>query len=291
MKTKIITHAGAAHADEVLSISLIMLQENLGWEDLEVVRVVDGRAREWPDADFVVDVGHDYDPRRRWFDHHQFPRDAAPACSFTLVARYYKIELNTLFWSRKLAVVDSKGPMAWVQELIGRRPLDNKEFSILFGESDSFMAYLGDVASLDFRKGVELGKDWLCLKLKQAVERKVALETANGIMKMIDLGNGVKMAWFDTRDAAGVIQASSEARDKDPDVVVSGMRDDRGQGYAAYRIDDDKRVDFGPLQGQNGCLFVHNSGFCLKYEDNWDGFMDAVRKSIRGAETCQKRNP
>ena len=282
MKTKVVTHAGAAHADEVLSIALIMIRENLQWEDLDLVRVIDGRARDWPDANFVVDVGRDYDPRRKWFDHHQFPREAAPACSFTLVAKYYKIDLNTLFWSRKLAVVDSKGPMAWVQELIGRRPLDNKEFSTLFGESDSFMAYLGDVASLDFRKGVELGKDWLALKLKQATERKAALETANGIMKVIDLGNGTKMAWFDTRDMAGVIQASSGASDRDPDVVVSAMRDDRGSGYAAYRIDDDERVDFCLVKDQKGCLFAHNSGFCMKFEDNWDGFLDAVKRSIKG---------
>jgi hypothetical protein len=280
-QTKIVTHAGQAHADEVLAIALIMVNEGLAWEDLDVVRAVDGRARDWPDADFVVDVGRDHDPRRRWFDHHQFPRDASPACSFTLVARHYGVDLNPLFWSRKLAVVDSRGPMAWVTELLGRRPRDSREFSSLLGEGDSFMAYLADVASLDFRKGVELGKDWLSLKFAQAAECKAMLDAANRTMRVLDLGKGVKAAWFDTRDPAGVVQASSDARDKDPAVVVSAMRDDRGAGYAAYRIDDDERVDFGPLQGQKGCLFVHNTGFCMKFKDDWEGFLDAVRRSVK----------
>ncbi len=33
----------------------------------------------------VVDVGHEHDPAKRNFDHHQFPKDHPPTCSVSLV--------------------------------------------------------------------------------------------------------------------------------------------------------------------------------------------------------------
>jgi hypothetical protein len=282
-KTKIITHAGTAHADDVLSIALIMIKEGLCWDDLDVQRVGDGRARDWADADFIVDVGHDYDPRKKWFDHHQLPRDASPTCAFTLLAKHYGIDLNNIFWVRKLAMIDSKGPNAWVQEVLGRKAKNRHEFADIISEGDSFCSYLGDIASDDFRRGVELAYDWLSFKLRKANERKVMIEAAQKVLEIKDLGNGTKMAWFDTRDPAGIIQVSSDAQNKDPDVVVSAMRDDRGDGYAAYRINDDERVDFCLSKGLDGCLFAHNSGFCMKFKDDWDAFLHAVKQSIHNA--------
>lgn len=281
MTKKIVVHGGQAHADDILSIALVMLMENLERDQLEIVRVNDGRARDWPDADLVIDVGKDYDPRKGWFDHHQFPREAAPSCAFKLLAKHYGLDLNNLFWAEKLSIVDSKGPKAWVRKLLGRDPVDGKEFGQVMSEGDSFMCYVADVSNKDFDKGLTLAREWLSFKLKAATERKMMIATAKSVLKVVDLDKGMRMAFFDTKVVGGTIQVSSDLQDEDPDVVVSAMRDDRSDGLAAYRVNDDRRVDFSPRESDDGCLFAHKSGFCLKFKNDWEGFVKAINKSIK----------
>ena len=63
---RLVTHSGPFHADEVFAYAL--LRVFLG-EELELLRTRD------PDliarADIAIDVGGEYDPARRRFDHHQ----------------------------------------------------------------------------------------------------------------------------------------------------------------------------------------------------------------------------
>lgn len=63
---RVVTHSGPFHADEVFAYAL--LRTFLG-QELELVRTRDPAiiAR----ADLAIDVGGQYDPRRRRFDHHQ----------------------------------------------------------------------------------------------------------------------------------------------------------------------------------------------------------------------------
>jgi uncharacterized UPF0160 family protein len=68
--SKIITHAGQFHADELLAIAL--LHEVIG--ELEVIRTFSPQPEE---GDWVLDIGGVYDPESRGFDHHQDP--ASPA--------------------------------------------------------------------------------------------------------------------------------------------------------------------------------------------------------------------
>ena len=63
---RVVTHSGPFHADEVFAYAL--LRVFLG-EELELLRTRDAAliAR----ADIAIDVGGEYDPPRRRFDHHQ----------------------------------------------------------------------------------------------------------------------------------------------------------------------------------------------------------------------------
>ena len=63
--TKIVTHNGTFHADDVLAVAT--LAHNLG-SDIEIVRTRDPKIID--DADIVVDVGGKYDGQK-YFDHHQ----------------------------------------------------------------------------------------------------------------------------------------------------------------------------------------------------------------------------
>lgn len=69
----VVTHSGAFHPDELLAIAL--LRDTLGTPStMNVERTRDearlAAARNDPDV-FVVDVGFEFDPSRRNFDHHQ----------------------------------------------------------------------------------------------------------------------------------------------------------------------------------------------------------------------------
>ncbi len=78
---KIVTHPGSSHKDDFLAACVLLA--TLG--DAEVHR------REPTDADladlntYVVDVGFEYAPERRNFDHHQ---DRSLPCAFHLVMQY-----------------------------------------------------------------------------------------------------------------------------------------------------------------------------------------------------------
>lgn len=62
----IATHNGRFHADEVMACSIIKYL-------FPQARIVRTRKKDIIDkADFVVDVGYVYDPKKRRFDHHQF---------------------------------------------------------------------------------------------------------------------------------------------------------------------------------------------------------------------------
>lgn len=67
-KIRIVTHSGTFHADELLAVAALELYFN-GSIVYEVVRSRDPLV--WKTADFLIDVGGEYDPTANKFDHHQ----------------------------------------------------------------------------------------------------------------------------------------------------------------------------------------------------------------------------
>ena len=109
-RLRILTHAGSAHADEVMACAVLLAAVP------GIVRI-DRRNRveeaDFADPDcFVLDIGDRLEPDRRHFDHHQLERTAEPMCTFALVLRWLNLEeaARAWFpWFEPMVLVDSKG--------------------------------------------------------------------------------------------------------------------------------------------------------------------------------------
>jgi hypothetical protein len=80
--TKIGTHSGTFHCDEVLAC--FMLKQLAEYKDAEIIRTRD--ENELAQCDIVVDVGGVYDPVTHRYDHHQrnFTDNEQSECCATL---------------------------------------------------------------------------------------------------------------------------------------------------------------------------------------------------------------
>lgn len=93
---RIATHDGTFHADDVFAVATLVLFESDA--DIEVIRT---REREvYETCDYVVDVGNEYDPQRKRFDHHQADGAGArvngvPYASFGLVWKEYGAKISS----------------------------------------------------------------------------------------------------------------------------------------------------------------------------------------------------
>lgn len=81
------THSGSFHADEVTACALLLFFELIDRD--KIVRTRDLRHLEC--CDFVCDVGGEFDPKRRRFDHHQSQYDG-DLSSAGMVLAYLKEE-------------------------------------------------------------------------------------------------------------------------------------------------------------------------------------------------------
>ncbi len=95
--TRIATHSGSFHPDDLLSVATLrILLAQRGVRRVELVRTRE--QSEIAEADFVVDVGGEYDPARNRFDHHQATgagvrANGIPYASFGLVWKTFGVEL------------------------------------------------------------------------------------------------------------------------------------------------------------------------------------------------------
>jgi hypothetical protein len=279
-KIKIITHGGRHHSDEILAIALVALMEKAHTKDLDIVQVDKCNPADFPDARFVVDVGGEHDPSRGWFDHHQFPKDAEPRCAFTLLAEHYGIDQARFPFMRKLAMLDAKGPFYWFEKTFGYRAKSRREVEARLNSSESVFGFFCDLADDNLLNAIKQAKAWLGRQLNSGKNDQKYIDAARAAMSILDMGS-FKMAFFETRTARGVDEVLDDVVEADPAVIVAGMLDDRGDGFSAMRIADDPRVDFGPRAGEQGCLFAHSSGFCVKWANDREGFMGAVRRSVK----------
>lgn len=281
---RIVTHSGQAHADDIMAIALIIIKEGWALTDVEIVRINDGKAADFEDAEFVVDVGREHDSKMGWFDHHQLPSDAPPKCAFTLVADYYGIERAKMPWIDRLELLDSKGPNAWFRSVYGRAPKGNKELNEALGTIDVFswftrVANRGHENQSAFRDAISLATRWLGMELEYHDRRDENFAYAKGNLEIIKM-DGFSIAFFKQRAMRGINDVLDGLTENDPSVIVTGKLDDRGDGYSAMRLNDDLRVDFLRRKGEEGCVFAHENGFCLKWSNDWDGYLDAVKRSV-----------
>jgi hypothetical protein len=303
---KIVTHSGTAHADEIMAIALLAHHHDVKIEewDLEIVRVNNcdpeterDRAydtfRKCRGLDpcelfnfYVVDIGKVHDKDKGFFDHHQFAADAPPACSFSLIAGHLGYTHKDFPWMRKMEFIDSKGPFAWFKEKMGRHPANHQEIRDVMGDGDSVFEYFPRVSNVVpdsmfmYYRAVSMAHAWLGLELDWLQKKTKNVEYARKNMRVVDLGS-FKMVYFDQKETKGTLEICDELAAQDPTIIMTGKLDERGDGFSAMRLADNPRVDFAPREFDGDCVFAHKNGFVLKWKANWDGYLDALKRSVK----------
>ena len=250
----IITHKGQAHRDDFLAVCTLLAVDGIQ----EVVRR-DPTPEEINDPNiWVVDVGGEHSPKKKNFDHHQ---DRNSVCAFILLLNHLGLReaaANVFPWLVFTNSLDTKGPFATA-----------KEMGIA---SDTLMQILSPIEEQ-------------LLRFFESQE-KVSVETR---LLMANIGNGIinKIHFYQKRmveltensvilpigDVAVISHAISNRPSSFmdefrklhcPEVAVSIVPDDRGDGWTLYRFDDHPRVDFSILEGDESIVFAHKGGFVAK---------------------------
>ncbi|HJO47444.1 MAG TPA: MYG1 family protein, partial [Candidatus Scalindua sp.] len=115
MFSKIVTHGGGSHMDELISVCIVLAMN----DDIEYVERRPAKPEEIADPTvWVLDQGGFHDPENRNFDHHQFPAGTRK-CTLSLIADHFdlKNDLDETVWFRVLVLDDTLGAIKTAGEL------------------------------------------------------------------------------------------------------------------------------------------------------------------------------
>ena len=248
---KVVVHGGeSSHQDEQVACALA----HMAGADVRHIERHDPTQEEIDSTSvLVLDVGGVHDPAKFCFDHHQLPREAAPACSYSLLADFLGLreKLAALYpWFEDGVVLDSKGPIALAK---GKGTSWDKVQGLL-GPAGGFHDRMW-AQNPAYR---EFYSKWLGEKIERELDD---IEIVGSLVTCTEIaGLKVMDCRHLTRDQAGVQDAL--VRQNKPQVIW--FNDDRGPGYGFMRISDDPHVDFAQCQGRPDVGFAHKDGFIVK---------------------------
>lgn len=264
--TRILTHPGGSHKDELLACSL-----------LAAVHRVPIERREPTEADLadpsiaVVDVGGEHSPERNNFDHHQFPADHPPVCALSLVLQHlgvYEDARQFCDWLEPAEWFDTRGPNTtakWLgieRDLLSRlsSPIDitvlrrfaqarllqpgEPLWEILSYIGQDLLDYLRDLRSrLDF-----IGQNAQFWTVPGQEHEVLFLPRTDPLPDDPSAGLGRYL----------------ETVGKSETVAAMIYPDRRGQGYGLSRHNDSPLYDFTRISTQPDVHFAHARGFVAK---------------------------
>lgn len=271
--TKIITHNGQAHLDEITAISILLASS----EGVPVIH----RVHEVDPADLkdeetaVVDVGRQHDAGRLNLDHHQ---DVELPSSMYLAANIAGISDEAM---RRLGyeffdVADRRGrkvALSWAghngqfDNPLARRIID------AFSEAKSLQSH-----------------DWLYQMLLDVGGRILRYQTElEAAKKILDKRYSERMT-LDEGGSIDIIEVEAPVRGAlrdllhDDEVVkydVSVTQSDREEGVVVLwrSFDVEDLVDFRRIGGEPGVTFVHNAGFMACYREDRNTALRLIRKA------------
>jgi GNAT superfamily N-acetyltransferase len=285
MIKKIITHPGGAHKDEFLACCVLLandsvsiLRQEATEQDLMDPQVV------------VVDVGHRHEPQLNNFDHHQFPRDAEPTCSLSLVLSklgIYEDARSFCPWLEVAEWFDCRGPndtADWLgldREVVGKlnSPID---ITILQG----------------FAKHVEHNPGEPIWEVMQMMGQEL-VEYITGLRGRIDEVSNIEEVWMlnhgdeefkvifaprsnpSIEEVSGALGWRVKELGLEEEVYVMVYPDGRGQGYGMKRFNDREEIDFSRIEKESDVRFAHARGFIAKVEAvGIDRLKELIMKSI-----------
>lgn len=266
--TTLLTHPGGAHKDEFLACCVLLARHPVA-----IVR------REPLDTDLaspevcVVDVGHRHEPELNNFDHHQFPRDAAPVCALSLVLQHfglYEDARRFCEWLETAEWFDCRGPVNTAARL---------------GVERATLAKLNSPIDLTLLRRfagasrIEPGQPlWEMMRMigedmvNHITSTRAKLDQLERHAQLWELEIGgapaivVYLPRTDTiaDDIASGLDRFVETREWAAEVVGTVYPDRRAGGYGLGRFRDNARLDFTRIAGEPDVHFAHANGFVAK---------------------------
>ncbi|NNE93768.1 MAG: hypothetical protein HKN23_19125, partial [Verrucomicrobiales bacterium] len=266
---QILTHPGGAHKDDFLACSVLIHQH-----DAPVVR------RDPTDEDLadpetvVVDVGHEHEPERGNFDHHQFPKDHPPVCALSLVLQdlgLYEDAQKFCEWLEPAEFFDTRGANETARWLGVERDIIGKLNSPMDVTLLRRFAQARELNAADplWQIMKMVGED-LVVYLRDLRERLGFLEQHAEFWTVQANGSEFEVAFLPRTDplpdepSAGLGRFIEE-QGKSDSVIAMVYPDRRGDGYGLGRFDDNQKMDFAPLEANcDDVHFAHARGFVAK---------------------------
>jgi hypothetical protein len=264
MITSIVTHPGGAHKDDFLACAVLLTQAPVAIE-----------RRDPTEADLndpsvaVLDIGHQHNPELLNFDHHQLPRDHVPTCALSLVLQHlgiYEDAREFCSWLEVAEWFDCRGPVD-TAEWLG---MDRDTLGKLNSPLD--ITILRRFASqTEHKPGVPIWE----------IMRMIGQDTVDYVTNLrarLDFVAEHAEVWefegfkalFMPRTEPMPDEASSglgyhvQKLGLEEEVLALVYPDSRGTGYGMRRFNDDLRMEFTQIDGEEDVHFTHARGFIAK---------------------------
>lgn len=249
MVEKIITHAGFSHADDLLSVALLLTKFPAA--TIHRVARVDERDLDDPEV-IVVDVGGKFEPEKSNFDHHH---DRNLPASLIMVIQHFFPEIpediEELQW---ISDWDTMGPVATQKKWGVNLPSFRDPIAEVVLRVFSRVKVI-EPGDLLHDALVMLGSELLefLREQKEFIEKAKNAEVfeVKGL-KVVKLSENVPVRFVKKvhSDVAIVVQPNQREPGK----------------LSVTRIDDHPRVDFNRVREMHGVFFVHATGFMAVVE-------------------------
>jgi hypothetical protein len=266
--TTLLTHPGSAHKDEFLACCVL-----LALHPVPIVRR-EPTASDLSDPQIaVVDVGHEHDPARNNFDHHQLPKDHAPTCSLSLVLQHLGIYADArqfCEWLEPAEWFDCRGPISTAKFLgVDRNALPklNSPIDITLLRRFALADRIEPTAPLWAIMRM-IGED--LLDYVRTLRTRLDFIAQHAQVWELVLGGEPEQILFLPRtdplpdEPSMGLERYIEAQNLAGKIVGTVAPDRRSTGYGLSRFQDNPRLDFTRIADAPGVHFAHARGFVAK---------------------------
>ena len=266
--SRIVTHPGSAHKDDLLACALLVASQGAAIERREPA------PEDLEDSSTaVVDVGGRYEPEKNNFDHHQFPKDDPPTCSLSLVLRAmdrYDAAKQFCSWLEPAEWFDCRGPNATAKHLgVPREAIHqlNSPIDVTLLRRFASLERIdpGDTIYEVLRM---IGQD-LIEYIDGLLEKIEYIDEHSELWSLLIEGEKKSVLFLPRLDplppepSAGLDLYVSR-KGLEEKVVGLVYPDRRNTGYGLSRYNDKECLDFTRLQDEADVHFAHARGFVAK---------------------------
>jgi len=260
----IITHPGGAHKDDFLACCLLVAKYGVA---------IDRKEPEESDLAnekvCVVDVGGEHDEGRMNFDHHQFPRDYVPTCALSLVLKFlglYEDARSFCDWVEPAEWFDTRGAVKTAKWLGVEREVMAKlnspiDMTVLRRFAKSNRHESGETIYEVMRM---VGED--LFEYLEGMRGRMDFVAKHSEVWELD---GFKVLFMPRtepmpEEASGGLGRYIDTVEEAQGCVGMVYPDRRGGGYGMSRFNDDQRLEFTKVEGEEDVHFAHVAGFIAK---------------------------